>query len=118
MLTATQTKYARERVEAITRRKQEKLDEVYNGQNKLDNEQKIALLRDGNFTVNNYSYRWYDRIEFPSAVPTITLEEYNEAKADLKRRKDIIIDQLVLGDAEGALASIKAFEEDNDVEVG
>jgi len=103
-------KYARERAGAIFRRKKEKLSEAYSATDKLSNDERVAALVAGRFTVNNNSYRWYDRIVFEKPAEAMTYEEYTTRLATLTARYDAIIDELVLGDNAAALDLLRAFD--------
>lgn len=119
MLTATQTKYATGRVEAIYRRKREKLDALAASSRKRTIQEHLELLMSGEFSVKSpdqypYYANWYQAVEFPKPEQAITPAALKTAQDALTVERDAIIDELVLGDAEGALAAIKRFEESPD----
>lgn len=105
----TQLKYARERAASIKRRREEKLNESYNG-SKMTNDKKAEAVKSGRFEVIGAGYHWYDRIVFLDDVRGMTEDAYKKAFGDLKVEYDKLIDELVLGDNEQALALLKAFE--------
>lgn len=110
-MNATQVRYARERAASIKRELEHKLSAERFPQARLTDKQKIAALKAGEFTVDKSKNGrpWASQIVFDGEPQGLSDEAYN---ASLKKVRDAytrVIDELVLGDNEAALALLKVF---------
>lgn len=112
-MTPTQIKYARERLQVIYStlcselKKKETIPAVW-----YSTEQKIQLLKEGKFTINENSHSSSTLILFGERSEKLTLE-YTSKKAALDTEYQTIVDELVLGDSDKALEAINSFAKYN-----
>lgn len=116
----TQIKYARERAAVIRKRREEALREKHTVTPKLlTDDEKLKALKTGAFTITplkdrqtgNFRNSWINYVNFTGEVKGgLDLKAFNAEfeKLDAAYRK--LIDELVLGDNEQALALLRAFE--------
>lgn len=108
-----QLKYARERIDSIfSAKSQEVRDHFARYRERLTLEQKIDLVKDGQFSLVRPAGSW------PTFEGWFVFEGVNDnwkeeadALATLRKEKQAVMDELMLGDNEKALEAIQAFAE-------
>ena len=117
-----QTKYLRERIAVITKQKISKIDETMKLPKPcMSLEEKFKAIKSGAATLKTYSElddysRWHhayiykDDIKFASAYEKAKKLK-DAAVAKVHKDAQILVDELMLGDAEQALAKLQKFEQ-------
>lgn len=110
-MNASQLKYARERAGVIYKNRQRAIREQYTAAAVvLDMPGRLEALRDGAFTVDlEYTGHYlHGAIRFDAEIPH-DVKGQEAALAQLAKEYEVLIDELVLGDNEKALALLAAF---------
>ena len=110
-MNATQLKYARERIDAVVSEKTSALNSRYRAG--LTEEQKIAALKKGEFSINKKATSLKDAIVYTNAPAEMTREEYQAEYDAIRARATAIKDELVLGDHGVALQLIQQFRSED-----
>lgn len=113
----TQLKYARDRAAKILARRKETLEASFTVPAvELSCAERLEALKAGKFKVdakqlNNARHWWHQAVTFTAERPKKYDKKGHEAAlAVLQKSYEKLIDELVLGDNEQALALLKAFE--------
>jgi hypothetical protein len=113
-MTQAQVKYARQRAEQIYGTKRQAIERAHTTEAvTLTTEEKIAAIKADRIEVNNSSQSsyWAYNIKFIDERPkTVRLDQAQPEITKLKQDFDKLMDELMLGDNEEALALLKAFE--------
>lgn len=112
-----QLKYARERASTIYKKRVSDLRTAHTVEAKtLTNDEKLKALKAGRFSVprkasSTHLSWWHNDITFTDEVKGgLNSDTFDPAKAKIDTAYEKLIDELVLGDNEQALALLKAFE--------
>lgn len=111
----TQLKYAKERVLKIYNSKAKEITVKFTTPAvTLTTDQKMSALKKGDFTVKSQalgqSNLWYNLIDFGETYAKVDTAGRDAALKELNNKFEQLMDELVLGDNETALAMIKEFE--------
>lgn len=110
MMTATQLKYARERVDAIL---SEKATALSNLRSKgFSDKDKLRALKRGAFRIDKHATHLCEAIVYVDAPEEMPYEEWRRREKALRDEASKIKDQLILGDQEEALKLIQKFRGD------
>lgn len=107
-----EAKYARQRAEEIYKTKDAALQKKHRVVgNTLSNDQKIAALEANEFTINpDLSTYWYYRIVFNGETKSYFDQVAYDAEAKpLKAQYHAVLDEIILGDNEKAIALLREF---------
>lgn len=111
-MTQAQVKYARQRAEAIYAAKRQAIEQAYTTEAvNLTTEEKIAAIKTDRIEVASSGSYWAYNIKFLDETPRVVhMEQAKPELTKLKQDFDKLMDELVLGDNEEALALLKQFE--------
>lgn len=116
-MSQTQVKYARQRAEGIYAEKRKALETEFKKDGVvLDINQKLDAIRKGEITIKKPAayqggHQWSYQITFDAEKPAeFDNDGYTAAETELRKVFTALLDELILGDNEIALAMLKAFE--------
>lgn len=99
-----QLKYARERADTIFKTARQK---IWDDKRAFNEDDKIYELSQGRYSVKDTNGPWHTRIEFHKQPEDTTTKQV----AELNRKYQTLLDELMLGDAQQALDMLNKFRE-------
>lgn len=77
----------------------------------LSNKEKVEAIKNGEFTVDENEFTWYNRIRFTGQAPaSIDAKAFAAARDRIVGEANAVRDEVMIGDCDQALDLLKNFE--------